>query len=60
LRGDDEPFPDELTFAMTRRYELRYGENPHQKGAFYTLDSVRTPVEGIGAFEQHTAKRCRT
>ena len=56
LRGDDETFPDELTLEMTRRYELRYGENPHQKGAFYTLDSVRTPVEGIGAFEQHHGK----
>ena len=41
---------------MTRLTELRYGENPHQRGAFYTLDSVRTPVEGIGAFRQHHGK----
>ena len=56
LRGDAEPFPDELTLAMTRRDTLRYGENPHQQGAFYTLDSVRTPTEGIGAFAQHHGK----
>ena len=53
LRTAEELFPPQLTVAMTRREELRYGENPHQRGAFYTLDSVRTPVEGIGAFEQH-------
>ncbi|MSQ31357.1 MAG: bifunctional phosphoribosylaminoimidazolecarboxamide formyltransferase/IMP cyclohydrolase [Dehalococcoidia bacterium] len=53
LREPGELFPQQLTVAMTRREELRYGENPHQRGAFYTLDSVRTPVEGIGAFDQH-------
>ena len=53
LREPGDLFPQQLTVAMTRREELRYGENPHQRGAFYTLDSVRTPVEGIGAFEQH-------
>ncbi|MFA7249944.1 MAG: bifunctional phosphoribosylaminoimidazolecarboxamide formyltransferase/IMP cyclohydrolase, partial [Dehalococcoidia bacterium] len=53
LRQPEDLFPQQLTVAMTRREELRYGENPHQRGAFYTLDSVRTPVEGIGAFEQH-------
>jgi phosphoribosylaminoimidazolecarboxamide formyltransferase/IMP cyclohydrolase len=45
--------PEQLTVAMSRREQLRYGENPHQQGAFYTLDSVDTPVEGIGAYEQH-------
>lgn len=53
LRTEEEPFPARLTEGMTRREVLRYGENPHQRGAFYTHDSVRTPVEGIGAYEQH-------
>jgi phosphoribosylaminoimidazolecarboxamide formyltransferase/IMP cyclohydrolase len=53
---DDDPFPAQLTEGMTLREVLRYGENPHQRGAFYTLDSVRTPVEGIGGFEQHHGK----
>lgn len=41
---------------MTRVAELRYGENPHQRGAFYTYDSVRTPPEGIGRVTQHHGK----
>ena len=53
LRGEDAMFPPRLTLAMTRREELRYGENPHQQGAFYTFDAVHTPVEGIGGYEQH-------
>ena len=56
LRGEDELFPAELTVGMTLREELRYGENPHQRGAFYRLDSVRTPAEGVGAYEQHHGK----
>ena len=32
-----ELFPENLTVALTRGDELRYGENPHQKGAFYRL-----------------------
>ena len=28
-------FPERLTIALRRGQELRYGENPHQKGAFY-------------------------
>lgn len=53
---EEEPFPAQITFAGTRREVLRYGENPHQQGAFYSYDSVRTPVEGIGGFEQHHGK----
>ena len=28
-------FPEELTVGMVKAQELRYGENPHQDGAFY-------------------------
>ncbi|HHV77428.1 MAG TPA: bifunctional phosphoribosylaminoimidazolecarboxamide formyltransferase/IMP cyclohydrolase [Syntrophothermus lipocalidus] len=28
-------FPEEVAFAGEKVYELRYGENPHQKAAFY-------------------------
>ncbi|MCC6236213.1 MAG: bifunctional phosphoribosylaminoimidazolecarboxamide formyltransferase/IMP cyclohydrolase [Dehalococcoidia bacterium] len=55
LRGE-ELLPAELTLAMTRLEELRYGENPHQPGAFYRFDSVRVPVEGIGGAVQHHGK----
>lgn len=30
-----DPFPPFLTLAFERVYGLRYGENPHQKAAFY-------------------------
>src|SRR5690606_9313280 len=48
--------PAQLTVGMTRLEELRYGENPHQRGGFYRLDSVRVPAEGIGAATQHHGK----
>ena len=56
LRGEEDLLPEQLTVGLSRVAELRYGENPHQRGAFYTLDSVRSPVEGIGGFEQHHGK----
>ena len=36
----NEGFPEEMTVAMKKRYGLRYGENPHQKAAFYAERSV--------------------
>ncbi|RKG83628.1 bifunctional phosphoribosylaminoimidazolecarboxamide formyltransferase/IMP cyclohydrolase PurH [Corallococcus sp. CA049B] len=30
-----EPFPEELSLAFRKVQGLRYGENPHQRGAFY-------------------------
>lgn len=35
LRGEEDPFPEELTLAYHRQQVLRYGENPHQKAALY-------------------------
>ncbi len=31
----EEEFPEKLTFTYELNQELRYGENPHQKAAFY-------------------------
>lgn len=36
LRKDIPGFPDEMTIALKKRFGLRYGENPHQGGAFYS------------------------
>ncbi|GGJ97674.1 bifunctional purine biosynthesis protein PurH [Lentibacillus kapialis] len=36
----DEPFPDNYTITYEKAQTLRYGENPHQKAAFY-----KTPFE---------------
>ena len=36
MRGADDPFPKELSVGVRRvSGELRYGENPHQRGALY-------------------------
>src|SRR5438093_343960 len=37
--GRDDPFPETLLIALERRMALRYGENPHQAGAFYAVGS---------------------
>ncbi|MDD4860214.1 MAG: bifunctional phosphoribosylaminoimidazolecarboxamide formyltransferase/IMP cyclohydrolase [Dehalococcoidales bacterium] len=40
LRQDMPGFPEVMTFAMKKRQELRYGENPHQQAAFYSEMTV--------------------
>ena len=39
-----EPFPRRVSIAGTRVQPLRYGENPHQKAAFYTSGAPRYGV----------------
>ena len=47
-------FPDTLHLSASLARALRYGENPHQKAAFYALDGDAGPVarEGRGAAGQ--------
>lgn len=43
LSGKEEYFPRQISIVMRKKTELRYGENPHQRGAFYedcTLDTT--------------------
>ena len=40
LRGEEEPFPQTLTLAFEKLHDLRYGENPHQRGAVYRQATV--------------------
>ncbi|MBI2394916.1 MAG: bifunctional phosphoribosylaminoimidazolecarboxamide formyltransferase/IMP cyclohydrolase [Deltaproteobacteria bacterium] len=42
-REDDPLYPQYLTLTFEKGYKLRYGENPHQTGAFYR---ERTAPEG--------------
>jgi phosphoribosylaminoimidazolecarboxamide formyltransferase/IMP cyclohydrolase len=52
LRSNQE-FPDNLTIALRKRYDLRYGENPHQKAAFYNEQSINSSQDtGITWAEQ--------
>jgi phosphoribosylaminoimidazolecarboxamide formyltransferase/IMP cyclohydrolase len=39
--ADVEAFPETLVTAFTKVTELRYGENPHQRGAFYAEEDAR-------------------
>ena len=39
--GDVEAFPDTLVLAFTKVADLRYGENPHQRGAYYAEQGAR-------------------
>ncbi|HEU4758979.1 MAG TPA: bifunctional phosphoribosylaminoimidazolecarboxamide formyltransferase/IMP cyclohydrolase, partial [Dehalococcoidia bacterium] len=40
LRGDEPGFPPQLTIALQKALDLRYGENPHQRAALYRDDSA--------------------
>jgi phosphoribosylaminoimidazolecarboxamide formyltransferase/IMP cyclohydrolase len=43
-RWTSELLPKDFSVAMRKIQEMRYGENPHQKGAFYTsLPSIEEP-----------------
>ena len=50
LSEGSEVFPEELTIGMVKAQELRYGENPHQSGAFYAGSLSRG--EGISGAQQ--------
>jgi len=41
--GEDDPFPDRLQLELSKAQGLRYGENPHQRAAYYTETSARGP-----------------
>ncbi len=47
LRRGETGFPEEMTIALKKRYDLRYGENPHQNAAFYAEQSVAKTDTGI-------------
>jgi phosphoribosylaminoimidazolecarboxamide formyltransferase/IMP cyclohydrolase len=40
--GAGEALPSGLQLSLTRRQVLRYGENPHQRGARYVADGARS------------------
>ncbi len=41
---EGELLPERLILGATRRHSMRYGENPHQRAAFYTTDAARPSV----------------
>lgn len=53
LNGKEEVFPNNLQINLQRVMNLRYGENPHQKGALY---KVQGETEGLHSFYQYQGK----
>ena len=39
-----EKFPQEITIPLRKINKLRYGENPHQDGAFYLMPNTNSPL----------------
>jgi phosphoribosylaminoimidazolecarboxamide formyltransferase/IMP cyclohydrolase len=52
--GPRPALPARLHFAFTRRQELRYGENPHQRAALYT--PAGTAASGLSGAHQLQGK----
>ena len=46
-------FPQNLTLSFEKLYDLRYGENPHQKAAFYRDLFDQTPLSAATAEKLH-------
>ena len=42
-QGTEAAYPDSYSFAGAKVSELRYGENPHQKAAFYAISGFTGP-----------------
>ena len=53
--GSESPgLPDAASISVRKRQPLRYGENPHQQGAWYVPASG--PVRGVGTLTQLQGK----
>lgn len=50
----DTIFPQEIDLVLRKREDLRYGENPHQRAAFYQDES--RPIGGIADYQQLQGK----
>jgi phosphoribosylaminoimidazolecarboxamide formyltransferase/IMP cyclohydrolase len=45
-KGGEQGLPERLTLALVKLSELRYGENPHQRGALYVAEGSPDPLGG--------------
>lgn len=42
-----EKFPQKITIPLKKVNKLRYGENPHQEGAFYIVPKTNSPLSRL-------------
>ena len=52
LGAGEAAWPEELPLALRKGQELRYGENPHQRAAFYQLVQPGPPPAGLIGAQQ--------
>lgn len=52
--SSDELFPESITLTWNKIQDMRYGENPHQAGAFYR--EVNAPVGTVATLNQLQGK----
>jgi len=52
VQGTADILPDEMTLHLKKVQELRYGENPHQRAAFYA-DAAATASGTVAAKQLH-------
>jgi phosphoribosylaminoimidazolecarboxamide formyltransferase/IMP cyclohydrolase len=50
--AESPPFPEIISVPVEKLMDLRYGENPHQRAAFYCLGSRRLGLSGLAAARQ--------
>jgi phosphoribosylaminoimidazolecarboxamide formyltransferase/IMP cyclohydrolase len=51
---EGEAFPSDLTLALSKMYNLRYGENPHQHAALYAEKVAGRKPRGITQVKHHS------
>lgn len=54
LNGNKTEFPAAYTVQYLKKQDLRYGENPHQKAAFYV--EAEPPAASVATLQQHQGK----
>ena len=52
LQKETQDFPDDITLTLKKVQNLRYGENPHQRAAFYQDASIK-PSGAVAAEQLH-------
>lgn len=52
LRPESDLFPVEMTLALQKKADLRYGENPHQRAALYVDRAIGKKLGGVARAAQ--------
>jgi phosphoribosylaminoimidazolecarboxamide formyltransferase/IMP cyclohydrolase len=56
VTGEGERYPQAMSVALTKKQDLRYGENPHQGAAFYVRDQYAGAQFSLARAKQHQGK----